>query len=87
MAAADRRDQATPDGIASLVVTVLLVPQSLAYAMLAGLPLHVGMYASTLPPLAYAAFGSCMTLAVGPVGLASLMTASALAPFAAPGKS
>ncbi|MBC7705404.1 MAG: hypothetical protein H7274_15840 [Rhodoferax sp.] len=47
----------------------------------------MGMFASILPPLAYAAFGSCMTLAVGPVGLASLMTASALALFAAPGKS
>ena len=80
-----RRDQATQDGIAGLVVTVLLVPQSLAYAMLAGLPPHVGMYASILPLLAYAAFGSSMTLAVGPVAVASLMTASALAPFAAQG--
>lgn len=80
-----RRDQAMQDGIAGLVVTVLLVPQSLAYAMLAGLPPHVGMYASILPLLAYAAFGSSMTLAVGPVAVASLMTASALAPFAAQG--
>ena len=53
--------------------------------MLAGLPPHVGMYASILPLLAYAAFGSSMTLAVGPVAVASLMTASALAPFAAQG--
>ena len=80
-----RREQAIQDGIAGLVVTVLLVPQSLAYAMLAGLPPHVGMYASILPLLAYAAFGSSMTLAVGPVAVASLMTASALAPFAAQG--
>ena len=80
-----RPAQAVQDGIAGMVVTVLLVPQSLAYAMLAGLPPHVGMYASILPLLAYAAFGSSMTLAVGPVAVASLMTASALAPFAAQG--
>ncbi len=80
-----RRDQAMQDGIAGLVVTVLLVPQSLAYAMLAGLPPHVGLYASILPLIAYAAFGSSMTLAVGPVAVASLMTASALAPLAAQG--
>lgn len=79
------RGQALQDGIAGLIVTVLLVPQSLAYAMLAGLPPHVGMYASLLPILAYAAFGSSMTLAVGPVAVASLMTASAIAPLAAPG--
>jgi len=80
-----RRSQGIQDGIAGLVVTVLLVPQSLAYAMLAGLPPHVGMYASILPLLAYAAFGSSMTLAVGPVAVASLMTASALAPIAVQG--
>jgi sulfate permease, SulP family len=79
------REQAIQDGIAGLVVTVLLVPQSLAYAMLAGLPPHVGMYASMLPLLAYAAFGSSMTLAVGPVAIASLMTATAIAPLATPG--
>lgn len=64
---------------------MLLVPQSLAYAMLAGLPPHVGMYATILPLLAYAAFGSSMTLSVGPVAVASLMTATALAPLAAQG--
>lgn len=79
------RDQLIQDSIAGLVVTVLLVPQSLAYAMLAGLPPHVGMYASILPLVAYAIFGSSMTLAVGPVAVASLMTASAIAPFAAQG--
>ena len=64
---------------------MLLVPQSLAYAMLAGLPPHLGLYASLLPILAYAALGSSMTLAVGPVAVASLMTASAIAPLASPG--
>lgn len=78
-------DQALQDGIAGLVVTALLVPQSLAYAMLAGLPPHIGLYASVLPILAYAAFGSSMTLAVGPAAIASLMTASAVAPLAVAG--
>lgn len=80
-----RRGDVAHDAIAAAVVAVLLVPQSLAYAMLAGLPPHVGLYASILPLLAYAIFGSSMTLAVGPVAVASLMTASALAPLAAPG--
>jgi MFS superfamily sulfate permease-like transporter len=55
----------------------MLIPQSLAYALLAGLPPEVGLYASILPIIAYAALGSSMTLAVGPVAVASLMTASA----------
>lgn len=79
------RVHAAQDAIAGLVVTMLLVPQSLAYAMLAGLPPHVGLYASILPLVAYAAFGSSMTLSVGPVAVASLMTASAVAPLAAAG--
>lgn len=73
------------DLTAGMVVTVMLIPQSLAYAMLAGLPPQVGLYASVLPLIAYAAFGSSMTLAVGPVAVASLMTASALTPLAAQG--
>ena len=62
---------------ATLIVTVMLVPQSLAYAMLAGLPPQMGLYASVVPIVAYALFGTSMTLAVGPVAVASLMTASA----------
>lgn len=73
------------DLTAGLVVTVMLIPQSLAYAMLAGLPLEVGLYSSILPLMAYALFGTSMTLAVGPVAVASLMTASALAPLALAG--
>lgn len=73
------RQKFSRDVIAALVVTIMLIPQSLAYAMLAGLPPEVGLYASILPLLAYAIFGSCRTLAVGPVAIASLMTASALA--------
>ena len=70
---------------AGLIVTVMLIPQSLAYALLAGLPPEMGLYASILPIVAYALFGSSMTLAVGPVAVASLMTASALQPLAAAG--
>jgi SulP family sulfate permease len=77
--------QARHDLIAGLVVVVMLVPQSLAYALLAGLPAEAGLYASMLPIVAYAAFGSSRTLAVGPVAVVSLMTASALAPLAVAG--
>ncbi len=73
------------DLTAGLIVTVMLIPQSLAYAMLAGMPPQVGLYASVLPLVAYALFGTSMTLAVGPVAVASLMTATALAPLAAAG--
>jgi SulP family sulfate permease len=73
------------DITAGLIVTVMLIPQSLAYALLAGLPPEVGLYASILPIVAYALLGSSMTLAVGPVAVASLMTASALQPLATAG--
>jgi len=73
------------DLTAGIIVTVMLIPQSLAYALLAGLPPEVGLYASILPIMAYALLGSSMTLAVGPVAVASLMTASALQPLAAAG--
>ena len=73
------------DITAGLIVTVMLIPQSLAYAMLAGLPPEIGLYASLLPMVAYALFGSSMTLAVGPVAVSSLMTASALMPMASQG--
>ncbi|MFO7704096.1 MAG: SulP family inorganic anion transporter, partial [Halopseudomonas sp.] len=75
------RSSATQDGMAALIVTLMLIPQSLAYAMLAGLPPVMGLYASILPLLAYALFGSSRTLAVGPVAVVSLMTAAALAPL------
>lgn len=66
------------DLIAALIVTVLLVPQSLAYALLAGLPAEVGLYASILPLVAYALFGTSRTLSVGPVAVIALMTATAI---------
>ena len=80
-----QRDFIAGDITAGLIVTVMLIPQSLAYAMLAGLPPEVGLYASLLPMVAYALFGSSMTLAVGPVAVSSLMTASALMPLATAG--
>ncbi len=73
------------DLLAGLVVTVLVLPQSLAYAMLAGLPPQAGLYASILPVLAYALVGSSMTQAVGPVAITALMTFSVLSPLAVPG--
>jgi SulP family sulfate permease len=73
------------DLIAGIIVAIMLVPQSMGYALVAGVPPQYGMYASILPLIAYAALGSSMTLAVGPVAVTSLMTAAALAPLFAPG--
>ena len=69
--------------MAAAIVTIMLVPQSLAYALLAGLPAEAGLYASILPLVAYAIFGTSRTLAVGPVAVVSLMTAAALAKLGA----
>ena len=69
----------TNDLIVAVIVTVMLIPQSLAYALLAGLPVQVGLFASMAPLLLYAVFGTSRTLAVGPVAVASLMTAAAIA--------
>ena len=73
------------DLLAAVIVTIMLIPQSLAYAMLAGLPAEVGLYASILPLVAYALFGTSRTLAVGPVAVVSLMTASAVGQIAGEG--
>lgn len=66
------------DLLAAVIVTLMLIPQSLAYALLAGLPAEVGLYASILPLVAYAIFGTSRALAVGPVAVVSLMTAAAI---------
>ena len=66
------------DLIAAVIVTIMLIPQSLAYALLAGLPPEAGLYASIAPILLYAVFGTSRALAVGPVAVVSLMTAAAL---------
>ena len=79
------RETLIADLLAAVIVTIMLIPQSLAYSLLAGLPAEIGLYASILPLIVYACFGSSRALAVGPVAVASLMTASALAGFAEQG--
>jgi len=66
------------DALAAVIVTIMLIPQSMAYALLAGLPPEVGLYASIAPLVVYALLGTSRTLAVGPVAVASLMTAAAV---------
>ena len=72
---------------AGVIVAMMMVPQAMAYAMVAGLPPVAGLYASIIPPLLYALFGTSMTQSVGPMAIISLMTASSLAPLAVPGSS
>ncbi len=73
-----RRDTFSADAIAAIIVTIMLIPQSLAYALLAGLPPEIGLYASIAPLVIYTIFETSMTLAVGLVAVTSLMTASAI---------
>ena len=73
------------DMIAAVIVTIMLIPQSLAYALLAGLPPEAGIYASILPIILYAVFGTSRALAVGPVAVVSLLTASAVGQVAEQG--
>ncbi|KPF49265.1 sulfate:proton symporter [beta proteobacterium AAP121] len=80
-----RRETLVSDGLAAVIVTIMLIPQSLAYAMLAGLPPEAGLYASVAPLLLYAVFGSSRVLAVGPVAVVSLMTATTLGELAQAG--
>lgn len=73
------------DVSAAVIVTLMLIPQSLAYALVAGLPPQAGLYASILPLIAYAMFGTSAALAVGPVAIISLLTANTLMPLAQAG--
>jgi SulP family sulfate permease len=84
-AAQYNRSIAGADLLAAVIVTIMLIPQSLAYALLAGLPAEMGLYASILPLIAYALFGTSRTLSVGPVAVVSLMTATAVSKVAAAG--
>lgn len=70
------------DAISGLTVALVLIPQSMAYAQLAGLPAYYGLYASFLPPMIASLFGSSRQLATGPVAVVSLMTSASLAPLA-----
>ena len=72
------RETGTRDLVAAVIVTIMLIPQSLAYALLAGLPPETGLYASMVPIVLYSIFGSSRVLAVGPVAVVSLMTAAAI---------
>lgn len=80
-----RRALLAGDITAGVVVAMMMIPQGMAYALVAGLPPVAGIYASILPPVLYAVFGSSMTQSVGPMAIVSLMTGAALAPLAVPG--
>lgn len=73
------------DLVAGITVALVLIPQSMAYAKLAGLPAYYGLYAAFLPPMIAALFGSSRQLATGPVAVVSLMTAASLGPLATAG--
>ena len=79
------RETLKHDFIAGMTVALVLVPQSMAYAQLAGLPSYYGLYASFLPPLIASIFGSSRRLATGPVAVVSIMTAASLEPLAVSG--
>ena len=79
------RSRLAVDGVAAAVVTLMLIPQSLAYALLAGLPAQAGLYASMAPLLLYALMGSSSSLAVGPAAVTSLMTAASVGAVVAQG--
>jgi SulP family sulfate permease len=79
------REALSNDMIAAVIVTIMLIPQSLAYALLAGLPPEAGIYASIVPIIFYAIFGTSRALAVGPVAVVSLMTAAAIGQIAETG--
>lgn len=79
------RAQLAADGVAAAVVTLMLIPQSLAYALLAGLPPQAGLYASMAPLVLYALMGSSSSLAVGPAAVTSLMTAASVGALVAQG--
>ena len=81
----DRRADLPGDVSAGLTVAVMLIPQAMAYAMLAGLPPIVGLYASVVPLFAYALLGTSRQLAVGPVAMVSLLVASGVGAIAEPG--
>jgi SulP family sulfate permease len=78
------REQVRADLLAGLTVSVVLVPQALAYAMLSGVPPVLGLYAAVLPPLVYALLGTSRVMAIGPVALTSLLIASGLGSMAEP---
>jgi len=79
------RDDLVGDLLAGVIVAIMLVPQGMAYALLAGLPPQVGLYASIIPLILYGLLGTSRTLAVGPVAIVSLLVATGISPLAEPG--
>lgn len=80
-----RRAMLPGDISAGIVVAMMMIPQGMAYALVAGLPPVTGIYASILPPMMYAIFGTSMTQSVGPMAIVSLMTAAIIGPMAGAG--
>jgi len=80
-----RRAMLPGDISAGIVVAMMMIPQGMAYALVAGLPPVTGIYASILPPIVYALFGTSMTQSVGPMAIVSLMTAAIIGPMATAG--
>ncbi|WP_022663577.1 SulP family inorganic anion transporter [Desulfospira joergensenii] len=81
------KEKLSADVIAGITVAMVLIPQSMAYAQLAGLPAYFGLYAAFLPPMVASLFGSSRQLATGPVAIVSLMSAASLEPLATAGSS
>lgn len=79
------RDTLKDDLVAGVTVSLVAIPQSLAYAQLAGVPAYYGLYAALLPTIVGALFGSSRQLSTGPVAMTSLLTAASVAPLAAHG--
>ncbi|MEI7446146.1 MAG: SulP family inorganic anion transporter, partial [Burkholderiales bacterium] len=79
------RDAWRADLVAGATVAVVAIPQALAYAQLAGMPPHLGLYAAFVPTIVAALFGSSAQLSTGPVALTALLTAASLSAFAEPG--
>src|SRR5215217_5286704 len=82
-----KRSYLSSDLLSALIVTAMLVPQGMAYALLAGLPTIYGLYASTVPALVYALFGTSRHMPVGPPALMALLTFTGVSALAEPGSS
>lgn len=82
-----RKQDLTGDMVAGITVAMMLIPQAMSYAMLAGLPPYIGLYASVLPLIAYAFFGTSRQLAVGPVAMVALLVSSGVGAIAETGSS
>lgn len=80
-----KKENFIPDFIAGLTIAVVLIPQSMSYALIAGIPPVYGLYAAAIPPIIAALWGRSSLLATGPVAMVSLLVFTSLVPFAKPG--